>query len=672
MQAVIAPAAVASAGSSSSQRQQHQQQPQQWCSLFNRKAELQYLEDHFSAVPDSISVIARAAVKLQDDRPPVLGLDEANELMDWGDKFKEARGFLDERLHQAGEPGVADAEWEAVHEPLSQVTKDVWRSMKPGYRPAPDAGYTAADYATAVDAILKSPYKAVNDEANLLALRPYSPWAADIDAAAFGPKRRFTMVTAPPPLHLFLMKEERSTLLAPLNRDTQQPLATGQSAGQRLLLLAPWGASSSASSRTATTVAQVRAAGLNAVAQMSGGDVPCDLLTGRAFWAGQTAIVFTMPSSAVRQLTAYMVVMLKQQLQRVLHWRAVFTFNGAVILSARGAYAGRTHAGRREQLSAGLVLSNQYAVLEPDAELSQAALPGDDYAAEGYTEEEEDELVPASEDEEQQPAGTEQAAPARRSTGQNGAPKRFIAVVYMPDMTKHAPVRRAAYSALQEDLAYLSSRGSVLIMGDFNARVKLRLNAQPNDFKVRNGEQSAELEAYQEALAQLGAAYTSTITVLQQQVSACLQRLRTGKAGNPAEEGIVNELLKYGGNTVADMLLLYCSLMWQLEQVHQVPGTVVSMPKKGDLTDPGNYRGITLLSVLYKFYTSVLNQRLIKFAEGKQQEQQQQTQAQQQQQQQQGQHSAQQQQQQQQPRATAATAAAAPLLHERRAACGVS
>ncbi|KAF6253737.1 putative amidoligase enzyme-domain-containing protein [Scenedesmus sp. NREL 46B-D3] len=142
-----------------------------------------------------------------------------------------------------------------------------------------------------------------------------------------------------------------------------------------------------------------------------------------------------------------------------------------------------------------------------------------------------------------------------------------------------------------------------------------------------------------------------------------------GPVSVAGEEGIVNELLKYGGNTVADMLLQYCSLMWQLEQVHQVPGTVVSMPKKGDLTDPGNYRGITLLSVLYKFYTSVLNQRLIKFAEGEQQEQQQHTQAQQQQQQQQqqqGQHSAQQQQQQQQqPRATAATAAAAPLLHEK-------
>jgi hypothetical protein len=165
------------------------------------------------------------------------------------------------------------------------------------------------------------------------------------------------------------------------------------------------------------------------------------------------------------------------------------------------------------------------------------------------------------------------------------------------------------------------------------------------------------------------------------EVCECLQRLRTGKAGNPAEEGIVNELLKYGGSTAAYMLLQYCNLMWQLEQVHQVPGTVVNMPKKDDLTDPTNYRGITLLSVLYKFYTSILNQRLIKFAEGKlpeestaRQRRQQQTQRQQQaqrQQQQQAQQQAQQQQQQarqqqqqQQQRVTAATAAGTPLLHE--------
>jgi len=72
--------------------------------------------------------------------------------------------------------------------------------------------------------------------------------------------------------------------------------------------------------------------------------------------------------------------------------------------------------------------------------------------------------------------------------------------------------------------------------------------------------------------------------------------------------------------------------MWHLEQVHHVPGTIISLPKTGDLSDPVNYRGITLLSVLYKLYTSVLNRKLIKFAEGQQyvQCQQQQQEAQQQ------------------------------------------
>jgi hypothetical protein len=121
---------------------------------------------------------------------------------------------------------------------LSQVAKDVWGTMEDGYVPASNAGYAARDYATAVAAILESPYNAVDKQqltavlgqqpleamvrANLLALRPYSPWAADIDVAAFGPRQRFTVVTAPTPLHLYLMEEERSTLLAPLGPETQQ------------------------------------------------------------------------------------------------------------------------------------------------------------------------------------------------------------------------------------------------------------------------------------------------------------------------------------------------------------------------------------------------------------------------------------------------------------------
>lgn len=53
-------------------------------------------------------------------------------------------------------------------------------------------------------------------QANLLALRPYSFWAADIDVEAFGPRQRFTVVTAPSALHLYLMEQERDMLLKPL------------------------------------------------------------------------------------------------------------------------------------------------------------------------------------------------------------------------------------------------------------------------------------------------------------------------------------------------------------------------------------------------------------------------------------------------------------------------
>jgi hypothetical protein len=127
------------------------------------------------------------------------------------------------------------------------------------------------------------------------------------------------------------------------------------------------------------------------------------------------------------------------------------------------------------------------------------------------------------------------------------------------------------------------------------------------------------------------------------EITQALKRMKTNKTGNPAEQGIVNELLKYGGGAMSGMLLSYCNLMWQLEQVHQVPGTIINLPKQGDLSDPTNYRGITLLSVLYKLYTSVINRRLINFAEGRSSQQQ----AQQQQQQPEGQQQTNQQQQEQ-------------------------
>jgi hypothetical protein len=82
------------------------------------------------------------------------------------------------------------------------------QAMKDGSHPAAGAGYTASQYASAVEALMASPYNAVSrdeleqqlggtaDEnsaaleamvrANLLGVRPYSNWARDIDLEAFG------------------------------------------------------------------------------------------------------------------------------------------------------------------------------------------------------------------------------------------------------------------------------------------------------------------------------------------------------------------------------------------------------------------------------------------------------------------------------------------------------
>ena len=42
---------------------------------------------------------------------------------------------------------------------------------------------------------------------------------------------------------------------------------------------------------------------------------------------------------------------------------------------------------------------------------------------------------------------------------------------------------------------------------------------------------------------------------------------------------------------------------------------IVSLFKKGDREDPGNYRGITLLNVVGKLFNKVLNYRLLQWLE---------------------------------------------------------
>ena len=75
----------------------------------------------------------------------------------------------------------------------------------------------------------------------------------------------------------------------------------------------------------------------------------------------------------------------------------------------------------------------------------------------------------------------------------------------------------------------------------------------------------------------------------------------------------MNELLKHGGPAFTAMFHSLVSVLWETECVpqHWRAGDIVNLFKKGDRADPGNYRGITLLDVVGKFYTMILNTRLM-------------------------------------------------------------
>ena len=74
-------------------------------------------------------------------------------------------------------------------------------------------------------------------------------------------------------------------------------------------------------------------------------------------------------------------------------------------------------------------------------------------------------------------------------------------------------------------------------------------------------------------------------------------------------DAIVGELIKYGGKPMCEMLLTLFNLVWDNEfvPIYWREGQIVSLFKKGDREDPGNYGGIILLNVIGKLYSRVIN-----------------------------------------------------------------
>ena len=95
------------------------------------------------------------------------------------------------------------------------------------------------------------------------------------------------------------------------------------------------------------------------------------------------------------------------------------------------------------------------------------------------------------------------------------------------------------------------------------------------------------------------------------EIARCVRKLKNNKTGG--SDGLVGELLKYGGPGMIELLHRLFRVVWLKELVPPKwrEGLIVNLFKKGDKEDPGNYRGITLLSVVGKIFCKILNDRLV-------------------------------------------------------------
>lgn len=80
----------------------------------------------------------------------------------------------------------------------------------------------------------------------------------------------------------------------------------------------------------------------------------------------------------------------------------------------------------------------------------------------------------------------------------------------------------------------------------------------------------------------------------------------------PGKDSINAELLKYGSDTLKERIYKLILKIWREEKMPEdwKVGQIITIHKKGNQQDCKNYRGITLLSTVYKILTTLIKNRL--------------------------------------------------------------
>ncbi|XP_065356057.1 uncharacterized protein LOC135950441 [Calliphora vicina] len=95
-----------------------------------------------------------------------------------------------------------------------------------------------------------------------------------------------------------------------------------------------------------------------------------------------------------------------------------------------------------------------------------------------------------------------------------------------------------------------------------------------------------------------------------EEITSAVRKLKRNKA--PGEDGIPPELLQANPGIAAEIIHPYICDAWLNEQLPNTwtKGEIVKLPKKNDLTECDNWRGITLLNTVYKVIATIINNRL--------------------------------------------------------------
>ena len=98
--------------------------------------------------------------------------------------------------------------------------------------------------------------------------------------------------------------------------------------------------------------------------------------------------------------------------------------------------------------------------------------------------------------------------------------------------------------------------------------------------------------------------------ITEAEIRLAIQALKNNKAAGP--DGFINEFYKASSNIILPFLLKYFNYIFDngLFPTEWSCSILQPIHKKGDINNPDNYRGISLLNVCSKLYSFILNQRI--------------------------------------------------------------